>query len=55
MKEKERLSFQQFHGLIEQSDDELSKKLCSTIKKIRKKREEIPEYRELPNHGAIRP
>jgi hypothetical protein len=45
MEDKEVLSFQQFHASIGHNDHQLAKKLRGTIKKIRKKREEIREYR----------
>jgi len=46
IKDQQRLSFQQFHKLIEQSGDHaLSKKLRNSIKKIRKKREELQDHR----------
>jgi hypothetical protein len=44
-KDKERLSFQQFHSSIARNDHQLGKKLKDAIRKISKKREEIREYR----------
>lgn len=44
-KDKERLSFQQFHMLIEDKNKQLAQKLRAIIKKIRKRRDKIREYR----------
>ena len=44
-KDKEVLSFQQFHNAIARNDHQLGKELKEVIRKIKKKREEIREYR----------